>query len=385
MENQLDIHNRTHRLEIIKNTISESKVSKYNKDKLLQFVHYCTLQEKLSPGRLERMLGCLYKITLWLGKDFNKATKDDIMKVVEKINSNGYTDWTIYTYEIVIRKFWRWLEMPDVVSWLKPKTSKKTKLPEELLTTKEIERMIDVSELPRDKAFISCLYESGCRIGEIGTLKIKHVSFDNIGTIIIVNGKTGMRRIRLINSTKYLAKWLNQHAESNNPEANLWYGLGDKKTELLTYNALKNIIVNAVKKAKINKKVYPHLLRHSRLTELASELPEFQLKQYAGWGMDSKMAGVYIHLNGQDLDNRILEINGLKKVEKKELDNRLCPRCKTVNSPVAELCENCGMALNVKTAMEEIDAGKVLDRVLAKKPKLKAELFREMAKEMRKA
>jgi len=44
---------------------------------------------------------------------------------------------------------------------------------------------------PRDKAFISLLYESGCRIGELLNLKIKNVEFDANGAVLIVNVKTG--------------------------------------------------------------------------------------------------------------------------------------------------------------------------------------------------
>lgn len=42
------------------------------------------------------------------------------------------------------------------------------------------------AENPRDKALISVLYESGCRIGEILSLKIRNVEFDNNGSVVIV-------------------------------------------------------------------------------------------------------------------------------------------------------------------------------------------------------
>ncbi|MGA2789578.1 MAG: site-specific integrase [Candidatus Bathyarchaeia archaeon] len=53
------------------------------------------------------------------------------------------------------------------------------------------------AENPRDKALISVLYESGCRIGEILSLKIRN-KFDNNCSVLIVNGKTGQHRVRLI-------------------------------------------------------------------------------------------------------------------------------------------------------------------------------------------
>ena len=68
------------------------------------------------------------------------------------------------------------------------------KLPEELLTRTEIKKMVEASDHPRDKAMISLLYEGGLRIGELASLKIKNVVFDDYGAVIKVKGKTGERR-----------------------------------------------------------------------------------------------------------------------------------------------------------------------------------------------
>ena len=56
-----------------------------------------------------------------------------------------------------------------------------------------------------DKALIAMLYEGGFRISELGTMTLKDVSFDRYGVLAMVNGKTGMRRERLIWSMPYVA------------------------------------------------------------------------------------------------------------------------------------------------------------------------------------
>jgi hypothetical protein len=50
--------------------------------------------------------------------------------------------------------------------------------------------------------------------GEITTLKIKDVHFDSYGTVLVVNGKTGMRRIRAIFSAPYLSAWVSIHPKN---------------------------------------------------------------------------------------------------------------------------------------------------------------------------
>jgi integrase len=42
-----------------------------------------------------------------------------------------------------------------------------------LLTEQEIKRIIDAADHPRDKAFVAVLSESGCRISEVCTLRIR--------------------------------------------------------------------------------------------------------------------------------------------------------------------------------------------------------------------
>ena len=56
-------------------------------------------------------------------------------------------------------------------------------------------KLVDAAEHIRDKSFIQTLYESGCRIGELLALQIKHVKIDDFGAVLLVNGKTGQRRV----------------------------------------------------------------------------------------------------------------------------------------------------------------------------------------------
>jgi len=117
----------------------------------------------------------------------------------------------------VLKKFYKWLkgtedEYPPEVKWMK--TSPKSKdIPAlsqtDLITPDEIKNAINACDHPRNKAFLSLLAESGCRIGEIGTLLIRNITFDKYGTILTVHAKTGSRQIRVINATPYLATWLN--------------------------------------------------------------------------------------------------------------------------------------------------------------------------------
>lgn len=355
----MDIHNKQKRLERLIERIEQSKaISKNNKKLIFDFKRYIEIEETLSVSRVERIVSILLEIAEWMDKDFDKVTKEDMTKLIEKIHSQNYKEWTIYTYKVIIKKFWKWLKKtedayPEEVKWIKPRVKNRThKLPEELLTEEDIKKLIEVADNTRDKAFVAMLYESGCRIGEIATLTIKNVSFpDSYGCIIIVSGKTGDRRIRLIEASSYLAKWISSHPFRDNPESPLWIKLCLKSAQAITYTAFTKILKELAVKADIKKRIHPHLFRHSRATKLANYLTEAQMKEIFGWTQASDMASIYVHLSGRDTDEAILKLHGLKK-DAKEVKPKICPRCKHSNPITSDICEQCGLALDVKTAIE---------------------------------
>jgi integrase/recombinase XerD len=111
------------------------------------------------------------------------------------------------------------------------------------------------------------------------------------------------------------------------------------------YATLKKI----AKRAGIQKKIYPHLFRHSRATALANKLTESQMKEHFGWVQGSDMAATYVHLSGRDVDNAFLKIHGLVPVENSQEDKlklKTCQRCKEHNSPSSKFCTKCGLPLD---------------------------------------
>ena len=182
------------------------------------------------------------------------------------------------------------------------------------------------------------------------------MAFEEYGARLTVDGKTGMRKILVINSTPYLQEWINQHSFNDSQESYLWV---DKRNNLLSYKRIADILKNAAKRAKIKKRIYPHLLRHSRATRLATKMSDAALKHYFGWTQASKMAATYIHMSGKDTDAAILSINGIEvdKSKKKPsvMKPKNCLRCKTINSATNKFCKLCGLVLEKEGGQEIIN------------------------------
>jgi len=374
----------------------QPNISQENKQKIIEFKDYL-LSEGISHAKIARYIIDLRKFAVMLSMPFQDAKEKDIRRVVAEIEQSDLAPETKKSFKVLVRKFYRFIRgmtgkgvYPEEVRWISiniPRNQRK--LPEEILTEAEIAATIQNCTNLRDKALIACLYESGCRIGEIMTLKMKHISFEEYGARLMVTGKTGMRKILVINSAPYLQSWLNEHPQNNAPDSLLWIGPSKK---LISYSRVAYILKKAAKKADIKKRVHLHGLRHARATHLADKMSEAAMKAYFGWGQDSKMCGTYIHLSGQQTDEAILKANGIeikKDNDKSFTKPRVCLRCQTANEFTNRVCKACGMILSPEEArmviQKETDRD---DEIAAMKQQMKIilqglmELKKERANEL---
>lgn len=307
-------------------------------------------------------------------KPFRKATKDDITRLMVGIKRNE--NWSASykrDIKVALRIFYKWLKRinekgkyPPEVDWIEILV-KNNNLPREILTKKEIKKIISVTNNARNRALVSVLYESGCRIGEILTLKIGNIEFDDYGAFLSVKGKTGSRRVRIIKSVPDLSNWLNIHPLGGSREAFVWV-VTKKGFNPLCYHSVNFMIHKLAEKAGIKKNVTPHTFRHARATHLANHLTEAQMKQFFGWTQGSRMAAVYVHLSGRDVDDTLLNIYGIKKGEKEdhlEINFQECQRCKEKNDSNSQFCWRCGTPLTLKTALDFKEKWKEKDELAA--------------------
>jgi integrase len=264
---------------------------------------------------------------------------------------------------------------PENVRWLNTSSRNNNILPEEILRPEDISKMLQHCYNFRDQAIIIALYESACRVGEFAALRIKHVEFDeslHCARLTIPEGKTGRRKIPLIDSVPYLRNWLNSHPLRDDPDSPLWVSLSpsvkNQKPLALGYEGIRQLINKVSRRAGIKKRTYPHLLRHSRLTELAKDLTEAELRIFAGWSGDSIMPKTYVHLSGRDIEDKILKIRGLKKggeiKREAELEPKECPNCGEINPATAKFCNRCLSVLDLKTVLELNERRKDIDKFM---------------------
>lgn len=314
--------------------------------------------EGLAVASRRNQLARIFAFARVVKKDFRGVTREDIEDYLFNLEM---APASIDQTKIYIKKFYKWLyqseKPPEIVSWIKiPNRRNKNGrvLQMEILSPSQVKELIDAADNPMHRALISVTYESAGRVGEILGLKIKQVTIDQYGAVIIINGKTGPRRIRLINSAPDLTLWINNHPYKE-PDRYVFISPRDPGKSL-TDIAVQKIIKALAKKVGIEMRVFPHLLRHSSLTRKAEDYTDADLKIIAGWTADSRMPVVYIHRSGGDVEKKQLRLAGLLKENESGTDDvlkaRNCPRCKENNPSTAKFCYRCGMALDIETAMK---------------------------------
>ncbi|MEM2619567.1 MAG: tyrosine-type recombinase/integrase, partial [Candidatus Hadarchaeales archaeon] len=223
------------------------------------------------------------------GKEYSELTEEDVLAWLKRIEEDGSAH-TRHDYKRRVKTFLRWIHqregrpVPEFVKNIK--ATKPKGLGCEVLTREEVRRMVEATETQRDRALIYLLYDSGARVGELVSMRVKDVEFDQYGAVVRVRGKTGKRRVRLIDSVPDLQLWINMHPNKEDPEAPLWPGRGGKPIGIVR---VEHMVRRYAEKAGIPKKVHPHVFRHSRATHLAAMgLTEAQLRGFFGWTRDSE-------------------------------------------------------------------------------------------------
>ena len=341
--------------------LNDPKIYSANKEAALKRIASMTAKGTNS----RTIIRDIYTLKLFLetlgNKHYKKATKEDLEEIFTRIERGGYSESTKEKIRASAKTFYRYLLGEDVyypkqVAWIKVKKKSKPKLPE-ILTEQEVKRMIQATSNLRDKAIIALLFDAGIRIGELTNLKVKDVDLTGEPGHIIVDGKTGMRKIPIFFSAPYIARYID-NSNKRDPNDSLFLTIGTWINTGYPINSggISKMLKFVGKKAGIEKRIYPHLFRHSRASFYANKMTEQQLKVFFGWVGDSKMAATYVHLSGRDIDNAASQANG-KMINVEETRPKListeCPRCHEINTITALHCSRCGAAMEINTVIKE--------------------------------
>ena len=152
-----------------------------------------------------------------------------------------------------------------------PKKSKK--LPR-YFEYNELEEMFNVpDDTPlgqRDLLLLEMLYATGCRVGELVSMKVSDIDFGRRNILILGKGN----KERYVTYGEYcedaLKKYLNDGYKTLNKN-NIDYLFLNNNGGALTERGVRFILEKIIKQTGINKNISPHMIRHSFATHLLNE------------------------------------------------------------------------------------------------------------------
>ena len=369
-------------------------VSKRNYETILDYdrnMKLSNLSKATRNKHLQAMLGITRKLPK--DKDWKDVLRTDIDDLVIWImetyaDHKGQESHSSYDMKKVLRLFYRWFKTGDrkkkphqsEVYEIQGITFSKVKekiVREELVDEDDLKKLLAHCQNLQDKALIHVHYEAGTRPGEILSLKMKNVKFDEYGAIISVAGKTVSRPIRLIESVPNLLTWYNTHPFKEDPDHPFWITLEKGRYgEPMTYAGCHRKLQRIIKRARINKKINLNLFRHSEATRTASFMTEATLRKRHGWTANSKMTSKYVHMVQSDVEDAILTHHGLSKRKEIPKDTPVkCQFCDMFNTPDSALCSKCAKPLNLQEAIKQDESKQnQLDFIVSELSKLSKDL-----------
>ena len=153
-----------------------------------------------------------------------------------------------------------------------PKKSKK--LPR-YFEYNELEEMFSVPDVrtplgQRDLLLLEMLYATGCRVGELVSIKVGDIDFGRRNILILGKGN----KERYVTYGEYceeaLKNYLNDGYLSLNVEKSDYLFLNNNGGPL-TERGVRYILDKIIKQTSINKSISPHMIRHSFATHLLNE------------------------------------------------------------------------------------------------------------------
>lgn len=246
--------------------------------------------KRYSDNTVRNYVACFEAfINYYRGEDPITLNEIDIRNYLQKLiqegKSNSYVNLAVnsikFYYEIV-------LGMPNRFYAIE-RPRKEKQLPE-VLPKEDIVKIMQYTNNIKHKCIIGLLYSSGLRRSELLNLKVTDIDSKRM-VVTIKSAKGNKDRISILSPS--ILKGLQNYYRKYRPKTYLFEGQSENK---YSGSSVLNIVVMAAKKAGIQKKVTPHMLRHSFATHLLENGTDIRHIQLLLGHSSTKTTEIYTHV-----------------------------------------------------------------------------------------
>lgn len=213
--------------------------------------------------------------------------------------------YSVHAYMRAVNQFLGWAQTEGEAVSAKAQLPQLPKKLVDVLSRAEIDRLEDAARTERDKLIIRLLADTGIRVGELIKLRTSDLIERDKKQFILVRGKGSRERLvpvpRLYRRLQRLVRGRPASASSDLLFLGLKRRAGAEEFEPLTPSGVQQMIRNTARLAGLEKRVHPHLLRHSFATwQLSRGMNPIQLADILGHSSLVMIHKVYAHLSPGD-------------------------------------------------------------------------------------
>jgi integrase/recombinase XerD len=228
---------------------------------------------KFTPGTQYTYVRFVKEFSIFFRRSPDKATFEDVRRYQLHLTSRGTSPFTINAAMTALRFFFRvTLRRHDIADHI-PFVPQPQKLPV-ILSPDEVAQLLEAARGPKYKAALSVAYGAGLRASEILLLKV--LDIDSKRMMIRVEQGKG-RKDRYVMLSPHLLELLRAWWKVERPRGYLFPG--QDRINPLTLRQLDRACLEAARLAGINKRVTPHVLRHSFATHLLERKVDIRVIQ----------------------------------------------------------------------------------------------------------
>ena len=290
----------------------EKVLNPKNKKIIDDFLKYCKINSvsKTAEYQRKRTMCQIYDI---MEKPLSSINLNDLRDFLVVVNNSKLAPSTQNDTKAILKRFliWyykNWSERFNAFRDIKMKDERNhEKLhPDAMLTEKEIEILVRGANNLKYKALIVLAFESGARPEEMVKLKWSDISFEN-ERVKLYSIKTKRSRSNEIKeSIIHLKRYQQEYPFPDVNDNDFVFPATGDRSRYMSVSSFGMYIAHLAKRIGLRKRVWPYLLRHTRLTPLLQILSAKAYEQFSGHALETGMY-YYGHLSQTQLSAEILQ------------------------------------------------------------------------------
>ena len=280
---------------------------------LEQFIGYAALERGLADSTIDAYLHDLRAFVGFLsahGRGHPAAvTRPDILDFLEQSHDAGLGPNSIARRLVAVKVFYRYLYQERVITTDVTHVMEGPRLWRILpgfLSVAEVDALLKAYRKRdplehRNRAILETLYATGMRVSELAGLRLAGLKFDQ--EIVRVTGKGNKERIVPIGrpARAVLTSYLNEARPLLDKQGNATHVFLSVNGRTLTRARIWAAVKEAARRARLDKNVFPHMLRHSFASHLLAGGADLRVIQEMLGHADISTTQVYTHVDKQRL------------------------------------------------------------------------------------